>query len=123
MGIKSDKDYESPTAVRGLVNENFFLLSPFHFSLASSAQDLSNPLFVWQIKGGLVLFCFPARKKQLEVEWHRTAVVRFVGGKFLPFLGLKSKPPLDFLQEVPIWEHHIPVPCVPHRRGRTPEKG
>lgn len=45
MGIKPDKDYESPTVVRGLVNENFFLFSPFRFSLASSAQDLSNPLF------------------------------------------------------------------------------
>lgn len=63
MGIKSDKGYESPSAVRSSVNENFFLFIPFLFSLAASAQDLSNSLFVCHIKGGLVLFCFPARKK------------------------------------------------------------
>lgn len=123
MGIKSDKDYESPTTVRGLVHENSFLFKLFSISLASSSPDFSNPLSVCQVKGGFVLFCFSARKKQVEGEWHREAIFRFVGGKFLLVLGLNSKPFLSFLQMIPIWGHDTPVPCVLERKGASSKRG
>lgn len=110
--------------MRGSVDENPFLFCPLSFSLASSSQDFPNPFLVCQIKGSFVLFCFFARKKQLEVEWPKAAIFKFVGGKFLLFLGLKSKSPLDFPHTVPILEDtNILGLHVQERQGGSQEKG
>lgn len=123
MGIQSNKDCKPPTTARGSGNENSFLSSLLSFSLAPSSQDLSNPLFVCQIKGGFVLFWVPARKRQLEVEWHRAAIFRFVGGKFLLCFRPRLSPLLTSFRQFPSGNTISSSPVCWKGREEAPKMG